>query len=237
MSERPILFSAPMVRAILAGTKTQTRRVLTPQPELAIMDAELASALRACQDVGLIPKDEGTPRWRWRGCFAMPWPNGIRNASPYGVPGDRLWVRETFYCDDYRYPDAPIDEMSKMLEYRADHECRNWEAGCPCRDEYGRSSWRPSIHMPRWASRITLEVTGVRVERLQDISGEDAIAEGITIPRCNCEVCSHSSQMCTADQSAAILEYRSLWDTINGKRPGCSWTDNPWVWVIEFVRR
>jgi hypothetical protein len=224
-----------MVRAILAGAKTQTRRCLTPQPELAIMDAETATTYRACQDIGLIPQQEH-PRWRWRGVFQMPWPECLRNQSPFGVVGDRLWVRETFYCDDYRYPDAPIDEMSKTLEYRASHECRNWEAGCPCRpgDASGGSCWRPSIHMPRWASRITLEVTGVRVERLQDITDYDARAEGVELGKLVPGLVNgEPAQVAVFDPRFA---FAFLWDSINGKRPGCSWEANPWVWCVEFRR-
>jgi hypothetical protein len=145
--ERPILFSGPMVLAILAGKKTQTRRVIKPS---------------------------------WSRCLDLDDPDDREKARlgcPHGTSRDRLWVRETFYCDDYRYPNAPPEELLQLMEYRADHDCRTWEAGCPCCDEEGRASWRPSIHMPRWASRITLEVIAVRVERVQSISEQGVIDE------------------------------------------------------------
>ena len=167
MTERPILFNGPMVRAILDGRKTMTRRIVKA----------------------------GT-RDDW-------------NACPYGVIGDRLWVRETWRCfggREYEY-----QQHQPSIIYRADDGPTHNEGG-----------WRPSIFMPRWASRITLEITGVRVERLQDISEADAEAEG-----------------CTGDHRAdrdsdAAQEFRSLWNQINGKR--ASWDSNPWVWVVEFRR-
>lgn len=177
MSERPILFSGPMVRAILEGRKTVTRRVIR----------------------GSLPTD----------------PAPVHFACPYGRKGDRLWVRETFYCDDYRYPDAPVEDLRRLLEYRADHRCANWEAGCPCRDENGRSNWRPSIHMPRWACRLELEVVSVRAERLHEITdGAEVLAEGVL----------------TSSRDG----FANLWDEINGKR--APWRDNPWVWRVEFRR-
>ena len=185
MGEKPILFSTKLVRAILDVRKTETRRVVKPQP---------VGEIRRC---------------------------------PYGVPGDRLWVRETFYCDHCDYPNAPVDEMRLLLEYRADHRCRDWEAGCPCSDDQGRGSWRPSIHMPRWASRITLEVTGVRVERLQAITEEGAKAEGVKVPMIVERI---------REQPTHVTTFRDLWDSINGKRPGCDWASSPWVWVVQFKR-
>jgi len=184
MKERPILMSAPMVRAILAGTKTQTRRVAKGE------------ALR------WLVRDGFTP-----GFVADP---GNR-LCPYGQPGDRLWVREShwWFKDEhdpvtgYFPPPLTIEDV----EYRADGE------------KPGRA-WRPSIHMPRWASRITLEVTSVRVERLQDISEADAISEGIP-----------TSDVSPPD--ACRFAYRLLWESING--PG-SWDANPFVWVVSFRR-
>lgn len=189
--EKPILFSGPMIRALLDGRKTQTRRVIkNPQ--------------------GAYPCHYSRTGWSVRhedgdACTCKPITN------PYGEAGDRLWVRETFYCDDYRYPDAPHDELLELIEYRASHECTNWEAGCPCNHDRGRSSWRPSIHMPRWASRITLEITEVRVERLQSISDAEKLAEGAT------------------DE----VPFGTVWRKINTK-PGIRWDDNPWVWAISF---
>lgn len=218
MKERPILFSGPMVRALLDGRKTQTRRVV--------------------KDPGFgFPLDGGRGWENGRpfvyGCTSDMQP--VRIFSPYGEPGDRLWVRETFYCDHFQYPSAPIEEMRPLLEYREGHDCRSWEAGCPCRDENGRGSWRPSIHMPRWASRITLEVIDVRVERVQDITDAEALAEGVT----NYGDDSQFPPGFSMSTRAALNwrpthEFRDLWDSINGKRPGCAWSDNPWVWAVTF---
>lgn len=201
MKERPILFSAPMVRAILDGAKTQTRQII--------------------------------PDGWWR---CLDWDDDDDRAraatiGPYGVPGDRLWVRETWYCDDYTANDfvaarkgyvgtGPTDDeivnqWRVAMDYRADHDCNTYEAGCPCSGDDGRSCWRPSIHMPRWASRITLEVTEVRVQRLQEISEDDAEAEGCDSPLVN-----------------SCDEFALLWESINGKR--APWSNNPWVWAISF---
>lgn len=198
MRERPILFSAPMVRAILAGAKTQTRRPVKPRKDRAI-GCELA-----CHELA-----------------------GEVNAGDYmnapWAPGDRLWVRETF-CDDWHMDRG-------VIEYRADGELDSdmFDAGC---------TWRPSIHMPRWASRITLEVTDVRVERLQDISEKDAQAEGIERTEdffgCPCwRVYGEPDGADVVAPDDPIGSYRSLWESING--PG-SWEANPWVWVVSFRR-
>ena len=187
--ERPILFSAPMVRALLAGTKTQTRRVVK---------------LRGAEVI-----DERG----WQTVFLRsPWPWSPEADAwvpcPYGAPGDRLWVRETWAAPHDRDHLRPREiPNGTRIHHRA-----SWE---------GPSGllWRPSIHMPRWASRITLEVTGVRVERLQAISEEDAKAEG-----------------CPFDEpppGKPWAWFRKLWMDINGAE---SWASNPWVWVVEFKR-
>ena len=176
MAERPILMSAPMVRALIEGTKTQTRRV--------VADRHLAQI-----DLSRTP---------CRANWSKP--------MPYGQPGDRLWVREAWM--DLRGVDGAI-------------------ANCMFRATFGNApdggKWRPSIHMPRWASRITLEVTGVRVERLQDISTSDAEAEGWPGPDAENSISS----------TYPIAWYSKLWEEING--PG-SWTANPWVWCVAFRR-
>lgn len=213
--ERPILFSAPMVRAILAGTKTQTRRLLGAELPY---DAPMSFGVQQ------------THSGRW-GFFDS---DGEEHVCRYGKPGDRLWVRETFYCDHCEYPRADVHEMQTMLEYRADHRCDNWEAGCPCRDEHGRSSWRPSIHMPRWASRIDLEITGVRVERLQSLSVADVLAEGITGPHYVGYMAYRVPGDSKPRYSEAAAAFETLWDSINAER--APWASNPWVWVLEFKR-
>lgn len=188
MRERPILFSAPMVRAILDGRKTQTRRV-------AKLNCAGRVALRGRQ---------------WH----VDDPNAFL-ACPYGVPGDRLWVRETF-CDDWR-------EERGCIEYAADGgmDTEMFDAGC---------KWRPSIYMPRLASRITLEVVSVRVERLQDLRGRclDFEAEGITIDPL--DPFPHTNRASKLESA-----FRQLWDSLNAKR-GHGWDANPWAWRIEFRR-
>ena len=192
MKERPILFSAATVRAILSNTKTQTRRVIKPQ-HLAFFNQDAAAMLSD---------------WNER-------------PLPYGKPGDRLWVRETWH-------DASSSLHSCAL-YRADGTDLHWD------------KWTPSIHMPRWASRITLEITSVRVERLQDISEADAQAEGVE--DVTAQVAPRDPEFrfwrryrdggLNGYTGNAIASYASLWTEING--PG-SWDANPWVWAIEFRR-
>lgn len=199
IKERPILFSGPMVRAILEGRKTQTRRVVKGK---GIWSVEFKDD----HSDDLWPGYEGEHgEWQWMPC-------------PYGERGDRLWVRETFFCVTGN--PGPV-----VCNYKADF------AG----DEFG-GLWKPSIHMPRWASRITLEVTGVRVERLNEISNEDIVAEGI-------EAIGKGFQMpdgsyaqagrCESKASTTRQLFSSLWESINGAG---SWEANPWVWVVEFRR-
>ncbi len=191
--ERPILFSAPMVRALLAGTKTQTRRVVKPQPEFdgpeRLHHAEVAL---------------------WREAM-------LTLRCPYGQPGDRLWVRETWQAvngdDRARHIVTHPRPNRGWIEY----------AATPRLDEPAYK-WRPSIHMPRWASRITLEVTSVRVERLQDISEADALAEGVNVHP------DHHGKPRTSIYSP-VQAYADLWDQINGAG---SWAANPWVWAVSF---
>jgi hypothetical protein len=197
MKERPILFSAAMVQAILDGRKTQTRRVVKPQPEISEHGNLKGEWLLRPLDGLLLPKLQD-----------------IAIHCPYGQPGDRLWVRETW---------APHDEHTMRQKnasecyYRADDETSFSTDG----------KWRPSIHMPRWASRITLEVTGVCVERLQAISWGDAIAEGIRDPR--------RAAWRVDPVEGCVAKYRELWDSLNASR-GAGWDVNPWVWVVEFRR-
>lgn len=194
MKERPILFSGPMVRALLNGSKTQTRRVVKGQ----------------------------APEWLRPGMFTPEYVADPGNSlCPYGAPGDRLWVRETWglsaYFDDTDWLSESIVGQSQdltaswRLRYAADYE------GPTSRGEYPH--WRPSIHMPRWVSRLTLEVTEVRIERVQDISEAEAIAEGV-IPSASCE-----------SVRAHVDAFEELWCDINGAE---SWSANPWVWVVSF---
>ena len=210
MKERPILFSGPMVRAILDGRKTMTRRVVKPQPHEGVDAVE-------CQDqiiVGMnVPDQSG---------FAMMRGGVIESEAircPYGEPGDRLWVRETHKgWLTYQGQQVVQYAASGTKQYHVDRPEGHPEGGM-LNGECCADKWRPSIHMPRWASRINLEITGVRVERLQDITDADALAEGA----------------CHPDPRAKDGCYRSafegLWESING---AASWDANPFVWVVEF---
>ncbi len=201
---RPIIFGTEMARAILDGRKTQTRRIIKPQPETA---AALGD-----------------------GVFSLCYPGMIWRPSPYGRPGDRLWVREAFWLKD-----------GYMPRYKADNP--HWKD----------VRWTPSIHMPRYLSRITLEITEIRVERIREISGDDAVTEGVTYPVApsekhpgKCSVLWNISSefsplnyIAKKDQGdhAKIMRahFAALWDELNFKR-GYGWKANPWVWVIEFQR-
>lgn len=189
--QRPILFSGPMVRALLAGTKTQTRRVVKSQPS----DSHIGGA--SCY------AEQG--EWVWLDGYDGSIVSRM-GRCPYGAPGDTLWVRETWLRDIY----------TGGFQYFADHPAPSGP------------KWKPSIHMPRWASRITLEVTGVRVERLHDISEADARAEGIVPFRdghgWHTEEGRHYA-------GSAIDAYLNLWAEINGEESAKA---NPFVWSIEF---
>lgn len=198
--ERPILFSGPMVRAILDGRKTQTRRVVKPQPK--------------APHLGYMATDGGALQ-----CGAD-YPDGDDDfvRCPYGVPGDRLWVRETW---------MPFDRDHWVGETRCAYRANSSIEGEAIRQEYvsaGRDyRWRPSIHMPRWASRITLEVTDVRVERLQEIQYPELRREGFEP-----EGSEHMDP-----GLACLTKFRSTWNQLNADR-GFGWDSNPWVWVVNF---
>ena len=197
MKERPILFSAEMVRAILAGNKTQTRRVIKPQP--------FRNGFQATK----------------KAVYDSRHPAFIKDRCPYGVPGDRLWVRETWLNAGVEIPGCKPDE----IWYREDED-EAFAISCEPHDQ--RPKWRPSIFMPRWASRITLEVTGIRVERVQDIIEGDIRSEGVECPEHD-----FHSGFCAGECSSLRGAFRTLWDSINKKR-GYEWDVNPWCWVISF---
>lgn len=212
VKERPILFSAPMVRAILDGQKTQTRRVIKPQPapheswdwSWPILRPGVTPGTRIC----------------WRDDVRSP---NLFPYCPYGKPGDRLWVRETWGCPSADRPgvdDGRKPQAGDRTVYAAEPaHAAQWITGHPgCAD----FCWRPSIHMPRWASRITLEITDVRVERLHEISEADALAEGSQHPSL--------VPIVGAGWSSRDM-YARLWEHINGAG---SWAANPWAWVVEF---
>lgn len=195
MKERPIIFSAPMVRAILSGAKTQTRRVMKVRCHVI------------CEG------DDGK-LWPWSEDAELA--EDFWHPCPFGKPGDRLWVRETWGA----WPHMLGGFQRESLRYRADGEYQN---------EHGAWRWMSPIHMPRWASRITLEITDVRVERLQDISESDAIAEGCRPVRPEIVL----DGLVARTGRSAVDEYCQLWESIHGPE---SWSANPWVWVIEFKK-
>ncbi len=222
MKERPILFSGPMVKAILEGRKTMTRRIVKPTqstPKVAPLRME-PWLIDGAQETD----DDGLPCWAG---FHPDYPGEAKWFScPYGKPGDRLWVRETWQINHVLYDRATIPkthpvEFGEPVEmlYRADGEFdEQFEI-----DE-GGSVWRPSIFMPRWASRLTLEVVSVRVEQLQDISEEDAITEGVSATAAGA---GYPFAM------SARMNFVDLWDDINAKR-GYGWAVNPFVWCVSF---
>jgi hypothetical protein len=213
--ERPILFSGPMVRAILDGRKTQTRRVIKHK-----------ESRWECSDDGLTGKV-----WPFWPCYVFGEPEPVEMPCPYGKPGDRLWVREAWAVVPHVTDNGPK------------HRAKGDGTGVTWRADWNANpsgfKWKPSIHMPRWASRITLEITGVRVERLQEISEADAIAEGIESRRVSwlpngCEYRYHGwLHKHHQWSSSPINSYRSLWEEIHGPE---SWAANPWVWVVEFQK-
>ena len=192
MKELPIIFSGEMVRAILDGRKTQTRRVVKPQPNPGPQGKMISLG------GGYWAALDGDMWGEWK--------------CPYGQLGDLLYVREAFTVVE----DSTIEDPG--MYYRADGDL-------PSHID-DSVKWKPSIHMPKWAARFWLEVTGIRVERVQDISEEDAEAEGAPKDR----VIGYGSIGNKTHREGFIL----LWDAINHKRPGCSWEDNPYVWIVEF---
>jgi hypothetical protein len=208
MKERGILFSGPLVRAILDGRKTETRRAICPRRpgdyHTTMSDGShlIEIDLRAYRDLLLAR------------------PVSFRGRCPYGKVGDRLWVRETWalrHNEDAHPVNAngqPCTNKKAVRLYRATG------------DDVGDGRWVPSIHMPHWASRIDLKVTGVRVERLQDIDEDGAMTEGLAPlidPDGLCE-------------ESAREGFAATWDGIYKGKPGLDWTSNPWVWVVQFER-
>lgn len=264
MKERPILFSAPMVRALLDGSKKQTRRVA----KIELLDGDEITSVRG-------PNVDGDFY------FHLPNTNTLLVSCPYGKVSNRLWVREAwrigawhedaeqvaidYLADNYsrkEWIDVPLDERDMFARLWKQSTDDAIKAGLKTDDE-GIYQWavgnspcrgRPSIHMPRWASRITLEIINVRVERLQNISEEDARAEGVEPLDAEryerdfsiCPQCGGTMLYDTLGANMGVIpdcdclkcnthakRYKHLWESING--PG-SWNLNPWVWVIEFKR-
>lgn len=215
MTERGMIFNAEMVRAILDGRKTQTRRIMKPQPEPCPRGGHWWPS-NVFKTMLHVEEEMQNGKGGWGGL--------VGDACPFGDVGDRIWVRETFQGPLFDYDlmdsyckDPTQFEKPEFCVYKAD--------GVPAPEFYDADDelhccWRPSIHMPRWASRILLEITNVRVERLKSISDGDAIREG-------CSTADMKSGDCVADVFAR------LWASIYGDE---SWNSNSWVWVIEFKR-
>lgn len=205
--ERPILFSGAMVRAILDGQKTQTRRALRVQPPA--QTASVRTFHHPDPRTHFWAADSSDTLLDW----AVP--------CPYGEAGDRLWVRETWQHSNH--PFGPY-EPGCMVFHRADYLDDPLGPDLERSPDEIRRDWRPSIHMPRSACRLELEVTGVRVERLQAISNADAKAEGAVGT-------DWGHGMDYGGDANYLLPYRRIWEDINGAG---SWDANPWVWVVEF---
>lgn len=215
VKERPILFSGAMVRAILAGRKTQTRRVVKLRDSSLPDESSVATFEDGSFDK-FMDFTKSSPYWEPVVC-------------PYGMPGDRLWVRETHF-EARKWRHAPLFAAAPDFIYRADYEYRD-----ELRSVIGCHHWRPSIFMPREASRITLEIVSVRVERLQEISEADAVAEGIERDAAEFKNYNVKDKAFPwlGGVGAAVRSYSSLWESINGPE---SLATNPWVWVVEFKR-
>lgn len=231
MKERPIIFSAEMIKAILAGRKTQTRRIIKLQPPCDGQNWQISTLVDTTARENL--KHRGKQCWVVMDGLNEIDCNDRYFSPPYGYVGDRLWVRET-WC--HKWEDSgPVYNTEGNFDntcvwyYATDDEPEavdddGWlkfnKNGCQA------SPWKPSIHMPHWASRITLEITNIRVERLQDISEEDAKAEG-------CESILENAGTIQARRGTVRRAFSILWDSIHGQSV---WNLNPWVWVIEFKR-
>ncbi|PLL03020.1 hypothetical protein CWN39_13210 [Klebsiella pneumoniae] len=224
MKERGMIFNADMVRAILDGRKTQTRRIMKPQPEPCPRGGHWWPS-NVFKTMLHVEDEMQNGKGGWGGL--------VGDACPFGDVGDRIWVREAF---------ASGLSTKSTLAYRATHKREDLEDGF-----YDTIKWTPSIHMPRWASRILLEITSVRVERLNAISEEDAQSEGVhtevwdqTVVARNYAAIDEFFQFWSEDMPHYVemnqlyrSSFRSLWESIYGAE---NWLANPWVWVIEFKR-
>lgn len=237
MKERPIPFSAAMVQALLAGRKTQTRRIISPDL------TGLWDAPRGPEDYDEYPSVEV---------------NGehvhVRTRCPYGQPGDFLWVREDWRTGKLldKYSATKIETSANDVGYKSGPYCPLWyeadglyrQWGSADKRDFGdKGRLRIARFMPRWASRITLEITGVRVERVQDISEADAIAEGIEgrwHPNASdiwtWRDYARAERFAYGAMWGPRESYRTLWESLHGKDPAHAWAANPWVWCLSFKR-
>ena len=206
MKQRPILFNGDMVRALLDGRKTQTRRIVKPAKDRNGSGCQLV----ACEIAGEVN-------------------GGDYSLCPYGRPGDQLWVREAHALLPRTAYRASVGTGTiAQVEHPTDgYTAAVFREGF---DRSGAPNWRPSIHMPRWASRITLQIVSVRVERLQEISEADAKAEGMELTGWRP---TYSAPDSGGECFTPADNFAALWESINGAG---SWEANPWVWVVEFKR-
>lgn len=231
MKARPIIFSAAMVQALLAGRKTQTRRVIKNpinkihwggEPKKLFADWALSYLKTFNEETGTVYFEVQSEVDDTTTCSTK---------CPFGGVGDLLWVREVWRVEKALDCDKPSEiEPHMPVDYAADgtEQNRHWNWMHPA----FAGKWRTPLFMPRWASRLTLEITGVRVERVQDISEADAIAEG-------CRGYRMDTGLEWADMERWVEpeeEYAQLWDSLHGKDPAHAWAANPWVWVLEFKR-
>jgi hypothetical protein len=252
---RPILFSDAMVRAILEGKKTQTRRLVRWRPYREGQQVDYAfSGLEAGYYHGGVPSSGWVLRSRGYGSC---WNDRTKpEFCPFGDAGDLLWVREAWApCDHMTSISGSVLDDPNDIAYRADLSALIWQGEGKRSPADTRTwgwknfKWRPSIYLPRWASRITLEVTQVRVQRLHEITGEDAIAEGLACLTKDGQTFKYG----IADRDGAPgnddlgwhwrewnvdprAAYARLWNQINGDRYVARWDANPWVWAISFRR-
>lgn len=248
MMERPILFSAPMVHAILDGKKTQTRRVIQFKRDPKGYSFSVCGRPLLEDTLGDFHAYFQLPEEQW---VAGGKPTSVMVKSPYGGTGDSLWVRETFALEQYddepklsnnrpvfHHPETDNEfdgEYWLVPHYKAtDPEPELCYDEDPNDDGEPKCKWKPSIHMPRWASRITLQIIDIRVERVRDITRDDAKAEGVS------NVFKYRGEIDKAIFKRSVLHpyvanFSVLWDQINAKR-GYGWDVNPWVWVVEFKK-
>lgn len=238
MKERPILFSGEMVRAILEGRKTQTRRVIKPQP------IDLPNGVY-CNPYN--NNYEHFTFWTHDDKMILTAGGNIKNTAhwkcPYGHPEDRLWVRETWWATNKKiYPSGVLPDIYFKADFT--NIKNNKTEKCKlCNHKISNKNhavkWFSPLFMPRWASRINLEITNIRVERVQDITAEDCTKEGIIgVQRGGGYQYDTQKEWNYKNPISArtpVLAYKQLWDSINSKR-GYGWAVNPWVWVIEFRR-
>ncbi|ELC0794967.1 TPA: hypothetical protein MJE31_00055 [Klebsiella pneumoniae] len=221
MKERGMIFNGEMVRAILDGRKTQTRRIMAPQPEPCPRGGHWWPS-NVFKTMLHVEDEMQNGKGGWGGL--------VGDACPFGDVGDRIWVREAFRVHSRATDVATL--VYKASERNSWTEQTHRVPVAVCNKPATPEKWTPSLHMPRWASRILLEITGVRVERLNAISEEDARAEGIIDGGClNCgepEPCG-----CANPEPDATDAFAYLWQSIYGQE---SWNADPWVWVIEFKR-